>query len=340
VPYPDYQKVRPARIRVAGPVAPTLRWGLRSHYPDFTPLDAQGTSEVRALHHLDSLPGEQSVTVDCFWSDLILNGERTAISYPGALGNHGLTLFDLHKGWNALSGRFEVLQEDWDYLLGFPPDSGVSLHAIPDSGCAEAFAVSPLLPAEVPVETAPMTRERLPAHWRLEHCSLERITPARLIAWETPMPDSSVRDLPFAGIREADCFNAHSALWCLDFQDEYYGHPVIEVDAPQGSILDIAYDDWARADGCVNLYGSNPFVDAADRFILRGGRQRIEVLNPRGGIFLQIILRAPQGAAPASLRLLGCLGAPDGQPSTNVRAASNRETPSSTGAGTSPPTPS
>jgi hypothetical protein len=133
--------------------------------------------------------------------------------------------------------------------------------------------------------------------------SLNEITPARLVAWNRPLASAAIRDLPFRRLAEVSSLTARAGVWSFDFGDEYYGHPVIEVDAPAGSILDVAYDDWKRADGCVNLYHSNPFTDAADRFILRGGRQKIEVLNPRGGIYLQVILRVPDGSEPDVLTL-------------------------------------
>lgn len=305
VPYPDYQPVSPARLTVAGPLRESLRWGLRLKWRDYK-IEAKTPGQNNAaIKTWIYSPRAQSVAVDCFWADLELNGAPVKISYETPLGNHGTATFDLTAGWNFLALRVAALTENWDYLLAFPPGSGVSLHARRDQSCTSAFAISPLGQPNIPLPKASLPEaDFLPASWALQSGALTGLTPARQIAWESPDPDSSVRDLPFANLQEADSFVALAALWSFDFEDEYYGQPMIEVDAPAGSTLDVAYDDWKRADGCVNLYNSNPFTDAADRFILRGGRQSIDVLNPRGGIYLQLILRVPAGSPPATLRVI------------------------------------
>ena len=96
---------------------------------------------------------------------------------------------------------------------------------------------------------------------------------------------------------------ADTATWSFAYDREFFGHPVIEVEAPEGSTLDVAYDDWQRSDGCVNLFGSNPYTNTADRFFLRGGRQKIEVLNPRGGIHIQVTLRSSETGESSKLQV-------------------------------------
>jgi hypothetical protein len=296
VPYPDYALRHPARLLAAGPLARCQRWGVQFRHPSFT-MDSRGTGlrHVAFVTWIHS-PREQTVVMDCFWTDVCLNGTPLSLRYPNNLGNHGETTVDLRDGWNFLAGNLELLLAHWPLLLGFPPDAGVSLHAFPDHDCQEAFVISP--PQETrflhdcPPAPAAFT---LPTGWRTAISDLFSVTPSRLVAWDRPDPDHTIRNLSPAEVPEVSTIESPSAFWCFDFSDEYYGHPVIEVDAPAGAILDVSYDDWKRADGFVNLYNSNPFTEATDRFILRGGRQRIEVLNPRGGIFLQLLLRAPEG---------------------------------------------
>ncbi|MEI8340934.1 MAG: hypothetical protein WCH43_05270 [Verrucomicrobiota bacterium] len=301
-PYPDYAIVRPTRILTTGPLAESLRWGF--HVQHSENKQTNGSTDRHFISYATWIhsPKHQTILLDCFWSRIELNGQPIAINYPNRLGNHGECLIELRAGWNFLSGRFEVPLDRWSYLLGLPFESGATLHSHPNLACVEAFAISCLSPVKsiLSCPASPIDYT-IPEGWSCVASDLSEITPARLIAWEIPATKSIVGDIPYSHLKEVATHSATSAVWAFDFGDEYYGHPVLEVEAPAGSLLDVAYDDWKRADGCVNLYQSNPFTDAADRFILKGGRQRIEVLNPRGGIFLQIVLRVPEGSPPVPL---------------------------------------
>lgn len=300
-PYPDYALRRPARLAIAGPVVPSQRWGVQLRHPCFKPEERKAKPCYVSFVTWINSPREQTVTMDCLWADLILGGTPVQTRYPGFLGNHGEASLALQAGWNFLSGSIELLQEHWPLLLGFPPEAGLSLHALPSHDCQDAFALSPPGGESRPWALSSPADFALPPRWRAVPNDIPSVTPARLIAWDQVDPGHARKRLPAAQFSDAATFTGPSALWSYDFADEYYGQPVIEVEAPAGTILDVAYDDWQRSDGCVNLYHSNPFTNAADRFILRGGRQKIEVLNPRGGIFLQLILRAPAGSPSAKL---------------------------------------
>jgi len=304
VPYPDYAHVRPSRIIAAGPVADSLRWGIQLHRDEPLLSGVDSSKEFRSFSTWIHSPADQRVSIDCFWCELELNGEALRIDYPGRLGNHGEAFVNLRSGWNFLSGNLELLTEQWPLMLGLPRSSGCTLHALPEASCRETFSLSASLPGPS-ILTCPPSPEgfRPPSGWSVEECDLSRITPARLTAWDSPEASLDPDGLPFSDLPPVATSTARAALWSFDFGDEFYGQTVVEVEAPEGSVLDVAYDDWKRADGCVNLYHSNPFTDAADRFILQGGRQRIEVLNPRGGIFLQLVLRAPAGSPPVPLTL-------------------------------------
>ena len=70
----------------------------------------------------------------------------------------------------------------------------------------------------------------------------------------------------------------------FDFGTEFLGHPRIDLDAEDGTIVDFAYDECLREDGTLALFRGNPFVEPADRFVCRGGRQTIDVkLGTRPG---------------------------------------------------------
>ncbi len=304
VPYPDYAIRRPLLLTTSGPVVSRHYWGVQLHHPNFQPSKKHSNPLYVSYACWIRSPRKQSVKMDCFWSEPALNGHTLEIQYPGNLGNHSETILCLRKGWNLLSGNIQLLQEEWPLLFGFPSDAGLSLHAMPSFSCADAFALSSpqsCRPKEQFLQSA--STFSLPLGWDTYPNNIESVTPARLSAWAQLQPGTTAEPVALDRKSKSSTLTAETALWCYNFGTEYFGHFIIDVEAPEGTTLDISYDDWQREDGCVYLYHTNPYINATDRFILRGGRQRIEVLNPRGGIFLQIILRVRSCSGPAELTI-------------------------------------
>ena len=76
----------------------------------------------------------------------------------------------------------------------------------------------------------------------------------------------------------------------LDFGREVYGNLRVEVDGPQGAVMDVAHNDALRADR-MNSH-PNTSYRFADRFTLRAGRQTIvQRLHNRGFRYLQLVFR-------------------------------------------------
>lgn len=244
-------------------------------------------------------PRAQEVGISAFWSDVELNGRATALEPQSVRGNHSHLQLQLDAGWNLLCGRVEILSEFWPYCLGIPHDAGLSLHARRDRTCAEPLALSAAGPREG-IRLPDANDEQPPVGWRTHDGDPMGITPARLMSWDEPEP-GALRKLNPARLDEAGCIEATAATWCFSFAGEFLGHVVADVEAPPGSILDVACDDWQREDGGVALYRSNPFTDSADRYILHGGRQLVEGFHARGGKLIQLTLRAPPGSPPCRL---------------------------------------
>ena len=76
----------------------------------------------------------------------------------------------------------------------------------------------------------------------------------------------------------------------LDFGREVFGNFVIDIEAPEGALLDVAHDD-ALTDGRVNAHPTERYR-FADRFALRDGRQTVaQRLHRRGFRYAQLVLR-------------------------------------------------
>lgn len=307
VPLPAYPHVEPARILSCGAtkdLRTLIAIPLRNDQLQL--LKSQGIrppeSRVQIVSWLYS-ERDQNLALESFWSETELNGQRLNLQ-SSRLGNHGTYEVSMKKGWNFYSSNAPRLGETWTHLLAWPQSAGISAHALPDRSIPEPWAHSPPLHTQDPLPPPPSPREfSLPAEWTLDSGDPARATPARIIAWDQPDPDSTRANLPYAHLTGVASIHASTAFWTFDFADQFYGQPVLEVEAPAGTVLDVAYDDWKRDDDCVNLYNSNPFADTADRVILKGGRQTVDLVNPRGGIFLQVVLRAPDPAVPVDLKV-------------------------------------
>ncbi|MBC2607057.1 hypothetical protein [Pelagicoccus albus] len=211
-------------------------------------------------------------------------------------GNHGIAKLHVKAGWNLLLGQVDLLSDYWSYQIRVIEADAVSLHAIPDLDCENVFSLAPAKQgAEVSSEMLSATADCCTVfdQWEQSSGSVELLTPARQVAWDRIDFSKAFEPRNYDGF--CPKIVSKEATWCFEFEREFYGHPRLQVSAPAGSVLDVSYGDWNRKDGRVDLYGSNPLVDATDRFILKGGSQCIHVLNPRGGIFLQVTLRAPSG---------------------------------------------
>jgi len=246
-------------------------------------------------------PNAQIIRLGCFWSDLFFNGVPVPTITCMAHGNRGYTELDLSQGWSRLSGRVEVLTSRWSYLLGIPRASGVTLHATRDRADPRVFYVTQETARDVLTNAVLRDEQRFPEGYAI-YGDAGACAPARMMGWDALAP-GAVRHVPIESWHAHASRHARAATWCFSFAGEYLGHTRLEVEAPAGSVLDVAYDDWQAESGMVALYQSHPFTDSADRYILRGGRQVVEGFHPRGGKFLQITLRVPATGGPAPLTL-------------------------------------
>lgn len=232
------------------------------------------------------------MVLECGWSDLFLNGHQLSIEENVRFSNDCVTVAELQEGWNLLSGKICVLSEYWPYTLGVPALADISLHARREESCSHVFAISPTSQDKQSLSLPDPLDVALPDGWHTECGMPPNLTPAKMMALDKT-PEDAVRGLDFSRWSEVSCIEGQAATWCLYFEGEFLGYPVLDVEAPPGTVLDIAFSDWLHASGVIDFYRSSPYLDTADRFTLRGGKQTVELFHPRGGRFMQITLRAP-----------------------------------------------
>ncbi len=300
VPLPALKRTEPERIVVAGALLDRETiFGF--HFPEkymgpqqMLPLKLRQVYQT----HIHS-PLEQTVVLGVHWGDNWVNGEGVRPNRDGR-GLRWEAAIELKAGWNTLVGHAEFLipSEFWDILFGLPSDAGLVVAARPERDCEERFRVSPLIPSD---EVTGWIKDGRPVDrddWRVVGGGAFEVTPARLMGWLALDEVTLERGKPYGELKGEVADSGQ--LWTFEFAAEFVGHVWIDVEGAPGQVLDIGYDEWQQPDGRIDLYRTNPFVHTVERSLLKGGRQQIIGLNPRGGRFVQVVIH-PMGGAKARL---------------------------------------
>ncbi len=244
------------------------------------------------------------------WGPHWLNGVEIDGEDDPVRGNCRSVAVTLRRGWNLLCGRPGQNRPNTPLLIQAP--IGTELRSTPHLADAPALRVLPPSANARWTHAPPADANDLnladPA-WRLIAPSASPPCPARLVAWDRP--DAARRtEAPTLPV------DVPAGEWMalFDVGTEFLGHIEITLDAPAGTIVDVAYDERLRDDGCLGLFATNPLVETADRFIWPGGHATISTFEPRGGRFVQIVVRTQQ---PSTLHALAvrdarCLPVYDG----------------------------
>jgi hypothetical protein len=264
VPGPARPRPVPQAVNRILPLARLGQWSLPMHErrhalltarPDGRTPEAHDARPVRVRCGLRS-PIRQSVDAGIWWGEHRLNGTIVHASRcPDRPGRQELRL-DLHQGENSLESAFDELQATWFWMLALPTSAGVEL----TSAQLQAGPGEP---------------------WN--QVRSDAVIPARELHWDT---------LGWEVGAEQDMLPRARTLM-LDAQCEFLGHLRVEIDAPAGTIVDLAVDERLDERGVLGLYSANPFVDSADRFVCAEGANVFETFQPRGGRYVQMTIRPP-----------------------------------------------
>lgn len=303
IPMPSERFVEPKTVVIAAPLQD------HHHREGFRfPVEFDG-GRIPFFTHIHS-PEDQEVDLGVFWGPSFLDGVELDHRKCDLRGNRENVRVRLTPGWHFFFGYPEILAPGWAWLLDFPTDRGISMRALPDADCRHAFFhresadfFEDSLQAMRAHPPASLTDlEGFPAEWQGTPLGGSPSSPAREMAWDLACPpvvsDASWREplqIPMGEGREGTVV--------LDFWEEFLGHACFEIEAPAGTLVDVGYDERLNGDRMIGFYQCNHLVNAADRMILPGGRQRIEMFHERGGRYLQLTFR--HASAPVTLYAVG-----------------------------------
>jgi hypothetical protein len=237
-------------------------------------------------------PSDQAVTLGLHWGPHFLNGREICGQNDPLHGNRQNAEVSLKAGWNLLCGEPQQVTQATPLLIGWPSETGITAHASPNRETASPMRYQTPKPIESDQRWAddpPSTLEQLEAEgeaWHEVAAEDDPPCPARIMSWDRI--DQNLQTPPHfpMGAKQFQ-----PTTFVFDHQAEYLGHVLLTVDAPEGTIIDLGYDERLRDDGVIDYFATNPFTETADRFVCREGRQTIETFLPRGGRYLQITVR-------------------------------------------------
>ncbi len=288
-----------ARIDLVAALAGDLRFGARVDGAASEPGAVRRACYATFIH----APRAQDLAIGLFWGPHWLNGDELQGDADPLLGNRWNARARLRAGWNLLYGEPEMMITGWPLMVSLPTDAGLSVGADPVAACADVMRIGPSLTADQLAAMrarAPRGLDDLPTPpggWTRIARGADMRSPAREVAWDRP--GAVIAHPPHATDVIALPAGDHVAV--VDMGREFLGHAVVEIDAPAGTVVDVANAERKRGDGLLDLFRTHWMCNEAERFIARGGAQRWEALNPRGGRWLQVTVRGAD--APVRLRV-------------------------------------
>lgn len=287
---------RPAvSVDLVATLASELRVGFRE---DGVPSRRDAERTLRRSVYAVCLhsPRPQTVTIGLFWGPHWLNGEAVAATNDPVRGNRQNATVTLNAGWNLLYGEPEAMTDAWPVMVALPVDAGLTPSAserLDDPAWMRRAGTYTEADIAKQRHQPPATWAELPAFaWQDVPRGHRPAVPSRDAGWDVPAQILPTPATPHDLALPAD------SVAVFDIGGEYHGHVVVEVDAPAGTTIDVAIAERRRSDGFLALFLTHWITNEAERFIVRGGPQRLEGFHPRGGRYVAVIARG----APATVR--------------------------------------
>lgn len=231
-------------------------------------------------------PSQQTVSVGIWWGEYLINGMPCPSHPDKKITLRNATKFPLRAGWNKLVATQGLAFRYAEFCLAVPRSAGLVFKTEPCHEAPDGVLVAGLFNPETFRSRFPELKTpdgALPdIAWR--RVQSEQVPPSvlRHIAWSEPTAPLATAQLPIT------LAPGKTQLVTVDMGRLVLGSLSFEIDAPAGTVLDVAHAEEQR--------GGRAFIDkaivvyGADRWILSGGRQKIETFSPRGFRYLDMLV--------------------------------------------------
>lgn len=243
-------------------------------------------------------PKKQKVPLTSTGGEFHVNGERLAHEQISDAPARREFIARLEEGWNAVFIVNQTRTDLFEFALRFPKASGISVHRAPNANSAKGFLfLGPLedRPASLirKIEQQGIKFEPDLSEWFPTPRGRRKLLPVAERFWDRfhVLPEMRQRrklDNP----KLLEGLGDYSAVaFLLDFKQEVLGRPIIELTAPAGAVLDLAYGERLHDGKLEPWYQGTRMVE---RYVTKSGRQTFHAIHPRGMRYLEITVRTPR----------------------------------------------
>lgn len=250
-------------------------------------------------------PIAQTVTLGLFWGPHYLNGQAIQRTKDDNFGNRENYTVNLKEGWNLLYGEPEILGISWGLQIAWPASANLILAPSKDSSDTTTSSDNwCLVGAGMSAQALSAKRGSNPG---TEEClsklsdilqPLSQVAhspfPTRHCSWQTIEGNASTAfpvEFPLSVPLNAN----GEGIVLFDFNTEWIGHILVDVEAPKGALIRISNDELLRPDGLLRFYLSSHLVNNTDMHVLDGKRRLVEGFHQRGGRYVQLNISSPNG---------------------------------------------
>jgi len=257
-------------------------------------------------------PSEQLVELGTWWGEYYLNGEGPLrVLSPDSLNpvreNRN---FNLKKGWNFLYVNYQAIWGAWEFTLAVPTCSGIEFSGIKKHGSDSFFRTTAALNKTESdqitdaVKKGNESLEKLPGQikWLDQKNEIPFKNPARDLVWN--QPDISLNLVP-NDYQTVNFSESNTRFFVYDMGRKMLGRIFLDIDAPDGTIIDLGWSEDLNQFGLPNLYKSLQ-INASARFICDTTQSRYETFKPYGVRHMLVKITPPTGTT-AVLKNIGVI---------------------------------
>jgi len=244
-------------------------------------------------------PVEQEVEVGLWWGNHFLNGKQLSQRTAGDNKPHRQqATLALEAGWNYFFVKNTSFWGKWDFFMAVPKNAGLILSPTKDKKSDAFFhTAGPFATeAEEKLEAAevPFAPEELQAYTRVGWQPHSREADANNPAWDMGWRYvDETKSHERWKVDDIQVYDPNGTAIVYDFRFKKLGRIIIDYEAPEGTILDVAFTEELK-NGMPHIL-KRVGLYMATRQIAAGGSERLETFKPYGVRYLQINVRNNDG---------------------------------------------
>jgi len=276
--------------------------------PDRTNRDYNSGKQMYAATYIWS-PQEQEVELGLWWGQHYINGQGPVKVIDPVPGNpvRRNRIFAFQKGWNFFFVSYVAIWGGWDFQMAVPRTAGLILSASKNKEDPHFMLTSGPHPKEPlffnPEKDDPGDAGHILGirafQWQAMVNERRSSNPARDLVWRSPDLSENMKTNDF----QVSHLEITEPLFLVfDMGGKKLGRFFFEVDAPEGSIMDVGWSEDLDHRSLPFLY-KRLQVNAGARFTCSEGEQRYESFKPYG--LRYFVLRIDPAKKPFLLKRVG-----------------------------------